>query len=260
MKNAGDSLQEGLLWLISQIQAWLLVFDNADDPSINLQDFIPECDHGNIIITSRNPGLCVYAGSEALVSDMEEEDAVALLLKSAVQRVTATTEQIATEIVKALYYLPLAIVQAGAFISKSRNLGNYLELHTKNQARLLGEKPVQSQDRYEWTVYTTWQMSFDRLSPQAAMLLQHSSFFHYNGIFEAIFSYAAKYPFHTDGPSRQELQETVDFLSNFQTPNGDWDSLQFTLTMNEIQAYSLISFNEETSLFSVHPLVHAWGR
>jgi myo-inositol-hexaphosphate 3-phosphohydrolase len=100
MKSAGDSQQEGLLWLTSQVKAWLVVFDNADDPSINLQDFIPECDHGNIIVTSRNPGLCVYAGSDSLVSDMEEQDAVALLLKSAAQKVTAATEQIAAEIVK----------------------------------------------------------------------------------------------------------------------------------------------------------------
>jgi hypothetical protein len=100
MKNAGDSLQDGLLWLTSQVQAWLLVLDNADDPTIDRQEFIPECDHGNIIITSRNPGLSVHAGSESRVSDMEEEDAVALLLKSAVQKVTASSEQIATEIIK----------------------------------------------------------------------------------------------------------------------------------------------------------------
>ena len=74
--------------------------DNADDPSIDLNHSIPQCNHGNIISTSRNPRLCVYAGSHSLVSDMEEEDAVALLLKSAAQEVTIGTEQIATEIVK----------------------------------------------------------------------------------------------------------------------------------------------------------------
>ena len=100
LKGSGDSLQEGLLWLTSQVQAWLLFFDNADDPSIDLQDFIPECDHGNIIITSRNPGLSVHAGLDSLVSDMEEKDAVALLLKSAAQKVTAAAEQIATDIIK----------------------------------------------------------------------------------------------------------------------------------------------------------------
>ncbi|KAJ7700621.1 hypothetical protein B0H16DRAFT_1642152, partial [Mycena metata] len=119
---------------------------------------------------------------------MEEEDAVALLLKSALQKATFCTEQIAAEIVKALHHLPLAIVQAGAFISKSRNLDGYLALYTKNQARLLGEKPAQSHDRYARTVYTTWQMSFDRLTSPAAMFLQHCSFLHYNGISEEIFS------------------------------------------------------------------------
>jgi hypothetical protein len=74
--------------------------DNADDPSMDLNDFIPQCNHGNIIITSRNPGLRVYAGSHSLVSDMEEEDAVALLLKSAVQETTIGTKKIAAEIIK----------------------------------------------------------------------------------------------------------------------------------------------------------------
>jgi hypothetical protein len=100
VKDFGDSPQDGLLWLTSKTEEWLLLFDNADDPSINLNDFIPQCNHGNIVITSRNPGLCVYTGLHSLVSDMEEEDAVALLLKSAAQEATIGTEQIATEIVK----------------------------------------------------------------------------------------------------------------------------------------------------------------
>ncbi|KAJ7731963.1 hypothetical protein B0H14DRAFT_2998029, partial [Mycena olivaceomarginata] len=91
---------------------------------INLNDFIPQCNHGNIIITSRNPGLRVY-GSHSPVSDIEEEDAVALLLKSAAQAATTSTMLTATQIVKALHCLPLAIVQAGSFISKSQDLDGY---------------------------------------------------------------------------------------------------------------------------------------
>ncbi|KAJ6460304.1 hypothetical protein C8R45DRAFT_1081237 [Mycena sanguinolenta] len=259
MKHFGNSQQDGLLWLTSNIEEWLLVFDNADDPSINLHDFIPECDHGNIIITTRNPGLCGY-GSDFLVSDMQEEDAVALLLKTAGQKATAKTEQLATEIIKALYYLPLAIVQAGAFILKSRNLGSYLDLYRRNQAQLLSEKPAQSHDSYAWTVYTTWQMSFDRLSPPAAMLLQLCLFLHHNLVSEEIFHYASKYTVDCDDPCEDDLQEPSEFLSHFLGPNGKWDSLKFTLVMSDIQAYSLISLNEETKLFSIHPLVHAWGR
>ncbi|KAJ7714880.1 P-loop containing nucleoside triphosphate hydrolase protein, partial [Mycena metata] len=260
LKDAGDSPEDGLLWLISKVEEWLLFFDNADDPNINLNDYIPQCNHGNIIITSRNPGICVYAGANSLVSDMEEEDAVALLLKSALQKVTVHTEQIAAEIVKALHHLPLAIVQAGAFISKSRNLDGYLALYTKNQARLLSEQPAQSHDRYARTVYTTWQMSFDRLTPPAAMFLQHCSFLHYNGISEEIFSYASKYQFPSDSPSEEELQEPLEFLSHFLGPTGEWDSLQFLEATNEVQSYSLISFDAEKKLFSIHPLVHSWSR
>ncbi|KAJ7734108.1 P-loop containing nucleoside triphosphate hydrolase protein [Mycena metata] len=260
LKNFGDSPQDGLLWLTSKVEEWLVLFDNADDPGINLNDFIPQCNHGNIIITSRNPGLCVYAGSHSPVSDMEEDDAVALLLKSAVQKATVHTEEIAAEIVKSLYYLPLAIVQAGAFISKSKNLDGYLALYMKHQARLLREKPTQSHDRYARTVYTTWQISFDHLTPPAAMFLQHCTFLHYNGISEEIFSYASKYKFPSSGPSKEELQEPCEFLSHFLGPAGEWDSLQFLEATNEIQSYSLISFDAEKKLFSIHPLVHAWSQ
>ncbi|KAJ7300706.1 hypothetical protein DFH08DRAFT_725072, partial [Mycena albidolilacea] len=226
VKGSGDSLQDGLLWLASRVEEWLLVFDNTDDPSINLNDFIPQCNHGNIIITSRNPGLRVH-GSHSPVSDMEEEDAVALLLKSAAQAATTGTMLTATEIVKALHYLPLAIVQAGSFISKSQDLDGYLTLYTKNQARLLSEMPAQTHDHYARTVYTTWQMSFDQLTQPAAMFLQYCSFLHHNGIPEQI---------------------------------GEWDSLQFFNMTNEVQAYSLISIDADKKLFSIHPLVHAWGQ
>ncbi|KAJ7793145.1 P-loop containing nucleoside triphosphate hydrolase protein [Mycena olivaceomarginata] len=260
IKDFGNSPQDGVLWLTSNIEGWLLFFDNADDPSLNLNRFIFQCNHGNIIITSRNPGLRVYAGSHSLVSDIEEEDAVALLLKSAAQEATIYTEQIAMEIVKALYCLPLAIVQAGAFISKSQDLGSYLALYTKNQERLLHEEPAQSHDHYAWTVYTTWQMSFDRLKPVAAMFLQLCSFFHYNGISEQIFSYASQYTFPSDWPSEEDLQEPLEFLSHFLGQTSEWDSLQFSEMTNEIQAYSLLTLDAEKKLFSIHPLVHAWSR
>ncbi|KAJ7840733.1 hypothetical protein B0H14DRAFT_3140449 [Mycena olivaceomarginata] len=152
---------------------------------------------------------------------MEEEDAVALLLKSAAQEATIGTEQIATEIVKALHYLPLAIVQAGAFISKSQDLDSYLALYTRNQARLLSES----------------------LLSLMTVMPGH---------------YAAKYTFPS--PLKGELQVPLEFLSHFLRQNGEWDSLQFLDVTNEIQAYSLISFDAEKKLFSIHPLVHAWSQ
>ncbi|KAJ7794120.1 hypothetical protein B0H13DRAFT_2298720 [Mycena leptocephala] len=231
VKDSGDSQRDGLLWLTSKVEEWLLFFDNADDPSIDLNDFIPQCTHGNIIITSRNPGLH------------------GLLLESAAQEVTIGTEQIAREIVK-----------AGAFISKSQDLDSYLALYTKNQAKLLSEKPAQSHDHYTWTVYTTWQMSFDRLKPPAAMFLQLCSYLYHNGISEEIFHLASKCMFPPSDPSKEELQEPLAFLTYFLGSTGEWDSLQFSCVINEVKAYSLISFDAEKKLFSIHPLVHAWSQ
>ncbi|KAJ7101066.1 P-loop containing nucleoside triphosphate hydrolase protein, partial [Mycena epipterygia] len=259
-KTVGDSSQDALQWLRSKQDEWLLVFDNADDPKINLNNYFPQCDHGNILITSRNPGLCVYAGSHSPVSDMEEIEAADLLLRSAVQDTTDDNKTIAGQIVKVLYYLPLAIIQAGAFISKSGDLDSYLELYGQNRARLLKQKPAQSHDNYAWTVYTTWQISFNQLSQPAATFLQLCSLLHHQGISEQIFKNAATYKFGPSSPSREELQMPLGFLSQFLGPDGVWDSFCFMDMTNEVRAYSLLNFHPQQKIFSMHPLVHDWTR
>ncbi|KAJ7680068.1 P-loop containing nucleoside triphosphate hydrolase protein [Mycena rosella] len=253
-----STAQNALQWLSSRRDEWLLLFDNADDPKIDLHKFFPHCNHGNILITSRNPGLQVYAASHSQVSDMEEEEAIELLLMSASQNITPDNQEIAGNI--ALWYLPLAIIQAGAFISKSGALDTYLTYYTENRARLLSEKPAQSHDDYAWTVYTTWQISFEKLSTVAATLLQLCSSLHHEGISEQMFSWASLYQFPPHGPSKNDLQQPLKFLSQFLGPGGIWDSLRFMDVMNEIRAYSLVAFDIDRKIFSIHPLVHSWSQ
>ncbi|KAJ7703683.1 P-loop containing nucleoside triphosphate hydrolase protein [Mycena rosella] len=268
-KGVGDSSQDALQWLKSKPHEWLLFFDNADDPKIDLNKYFPQCNHGNIIITSRNPGLSVYAGSHSAISDMEESDAVNLLLRSAAHNTTDPNKAVAAEIVKGsigfsllqvLCYLPLAIIQAGAFISKSGRLNGYLALYATNKTRLLSQKPAQSHDNYAWTVYTTWQISFDQLSQQAKTFLQLCSFLHYQGISEDIFRNAAGYEFGPSSPSKEELKMPLEVLSHFSDSSGNWDPLCFLDVTSEIRAYSLITCHSEQNLFSIHPLVHDWTR
>jgi hypothetical protein len=100
-KCIGSDHTEALQWLATRTDEWMLFFDNADDPSIDLYQFFPSSTGGNILITSRNPQLSVHApGACHQVSDMEEEDAVQLLLASASQDVTAENRILAVEIVK----------------------------------------------------------------------------------------------------------------------------------------------------------------
>jgi hypothetical protein len=130
----------------------------------------------------------------------------------------------------------------------------------KNRAQLLSERPAQTHDDYSWTVYTTWKMSFDKLTKPAAMFLQLCSFLHREGISEEIFSRAVTYDILSSGPSKEELEKPWEFLSYFLTPAGEWNTLRFLRLTNEIKAYSLMSFDPERKVFSIHPLVHAWGR
>ncbi|KAJ6471957.1 hypothetical protein C8R45DRAFT_1078136 [Mycena sanguinolenta] len=254
-KQTGNSLQDALSWLLANQEEWLLFFDN----------FFPKCNHGNIIITSRNPTLRGY-GAYSQVSDMEESDAVKLLLKSADQEASDDNRTMALDIVKCnstkeLWYLPLAIVQAGAFILESGTLDTYLDLFIKNHTELLKKKSSQSHDDYAWAVYTTWEISFHKLSQPVTMFLQLCSFLHREDIFEEIFSRAAKWAFSSDTESSSVVTTKArEFLSYFRGIAGEWDYLYFLTVTNEIKAYSLINFDAKRKSFSIHPLVHSWSR
>ena len=99
-RKIGDTAKDAIQWFTAQKDEWLLLFDNADEPNIDLNKFFPQCKHGNIIITTRNPGLCVYAGANTHVSNMEEADAVVLLLKTAALEDISRNRVAATAIVK----------------------------------------------------------------------------------------------------------------------------------------------------------------
>ncbi|KAJ7211648.1 hypothetical protein GGX14DRAFT_542759 [Mycena pura] len=260
-QKIGDTAKDAIQWFTAQKDEWLIVFDNADEPNIDLNKFFPPCKHGNIIITTRNPGLCVYAGANTHVNNMEEADAAILLLKTAALDDISRNRETATTIVKKtkeLEYLPLAIIQAGAFIARSRNLEGFLTIYATNKSRLLNEKPAQSHDSYEWTVYTTWQMSFNRLSPLAARFLQLCSLLHHKGISEEFFINASKYRCTSAIPTYEDLGDSLAFLSEFVLPGETWNGLRFQEITAEIMAYSLMEFDPDQAMFSMHPLVHGW--
>ena len=80
----GESVQAILRWLTNKCDGhWLLFFDNADDVDLKLNEFIPPCASGNILVTTRNPELRLLAGKGLYenVTDMDPEDAKNLLLQ-----------------------------------------------------------------------------------------------------------------------------------------------------------------------------------
>ncbi|KAJ7438751.1 hypothetical protein FB451DRAFT_1378124 [Mycena latifolia] len=232
-KKVGKTFQDSLLWLSNQHREWLIVFNNADDINLNLGQYFPSGSHGNILITSRNPDLGQLAQATHKVEQMALEEAIHLLLSAAHYDIMEIT---------------------------NRDVGKRI-VQTASRMQLLHQKPPQSE--YGWSVYATWQISFDNLSSQARGLLQLCSFIHHDGITEDIFQEATLYQITPDGPTEVDLREPLGFLAKFLDSTGSkWDSLKFIGLTNELGRFSLIDFQTASGdiTFSIHPLVHEWCR
>lgn len=119
-----------LHWLANLEERWLLIIDNADDPKLTLERYFPKGDRGYILITTRNLTFTSYGnvGRRFFVFEgLDEEEANDLLLLAAGQDSNADSSAIAKEITRALGYLVLAIINAGAAIrSRLCSFKNYL--------------------------------------------------------------------------------------------------------------------------------------
>src|ERR1700722_594356 len=93
-----------------------------------------------------------------------------------------------------LGHLVLAVVQAGAYISRTKcGLRRYLKMYQERRGELFEDykSPVQKTNDHLWTVYTTWVINFEQLGQQATTVLKICAFLHHNGISEVIFRKAA---------------------------------------------------------------------
>ncbi|KAJ7470020.1 P-loop containing nucleoside triphosphate hydrolase protein, partial [Mycena galericulata] len=139
--EVGNSAEASLHWLAGKHEEWLLFFDNADDAKLNLSKFFPCCTFGNVLITTCNQDLCLHARDEeavSRVSNMETEDAKALLLQLARQDSNDEQNKLAIDIVKELQCFPLAISQAGGYIyTRASTLHGYLKLYQSHRDKLL---------------------------------------------------------------------------------------------------------------------------
>ena len=97
----GETADDTVIWLTEKRENWLLLFDNADDPKLDLSPFFPSCSHGNILITTRNHEMCVHAPDfNYNVGSLTPEDARDLLLRMIKQVVTDETRFLVDVIAK----------------------------------------------------------------------------------------------------------------------------------------------------------------
>jgi len=221
--SALDGSPQSALWWISSLgDNYAMVFDNADNLTPEeLEKYFPSGLGGNILITSHNSGLrhLTLHENSLEVKEMEENDAISLLLKAAcLDESQKDLQTEASKIVNELFCIPLAIDQAGAFIAYGgTDIRDYLIEYFQYRERLLSYPAFKGASTYNRTVYGTWELSYQEIQRRAEsntferakaagsamLLLAMFAFFHFDGITEEIFSYAATQKHEKNGDTGQ---------------------------------------------------------
>ncbi|KAK3374696.1 hypothetical protein B0H63DRAFT_452540 [Podospora didyma] len=170
---------------------WLMVIDNADDMQLffgqhmepanasssgheeSLGRYLPECRHGAILITTRNKqaGLRLTKGKRPVEVGKMDEGEAEQLLYAHLDGFSVTSSE-SSALSSRLEHLPLALVQAAAFIQENLiTIGKYLRLLDKSDQHLvdlLSEEfeTVGRDSETPCAVAETWILSFEQIERQ----------------------------------------------------------------------------------------------
>ncbi|KAJ4345653.1 uncharacterized protein N0V89_011787 [Didymosphaeria variabile] len=174
---------------------WLMIVDNADDPrillefdtedprSIPLIDYIPRGNKGAILFTTRSREAAAELSQTCVLSldDMGEAEARQLLMNRTINKSLLDNRAAVKNLLQSLTFLPLAIVQAAAFMNQNDiSVSKYVSLmqHTSTEAELFSER-FEDPSRYQRTDITvakTWQISFEHIQKQDPLAADYLSF------------------------------------------------------------------------------------
>ena len=277
-----DSVESVLQWMSGIQEEWLLVFDNADDPPVYVVErYIPPGDRGNILITSQNRsmGSLISFENTIEVNEMEEADAISLLLKASYLDASAKHIEVAKSIVTELGCMPLAINQAGAYIEAGRcSIDKYLQQFSLHCQTLMSDTTFRGASKYDRTVYGTWDLSYKEIKRRASgqssatqaayaaiLILQICAFYHHSNISKDIFQSAAEESreYVVDSEVAEKLPLAMPLLDRTLLAlddNGHWDEFIFGQGIAVLLSFSLMKRDESSEMLSVHPLVHCWSR
>jgi len=178
-EKAIDDVVRGVLAWLRDHDGWLLVFDNADVPSL-LTGYLPDRAHGHILVTSR-AGTFDLLGVAAPITlgVLSADEAVQFLFTRTGRQPTPVDAGAAARLAEALGRLPLALEQAGAFLAAtSIPFAAYEASYSAKRLAVL-ERSTPVTGGYAALVATTWVMNFAELqavAPAGADLLRASAF------------------------------------------------------------------------------------
>ncbi|KAF2022695.1 hypothetical protein EK21DRAFT_40181, partial [Setomelanomma holmii] len=269
-------------WLCDSRQRWLLVLDNVDDArfllgsqanadgqgqSTNaqaiqkpLREYLPYCERGSILVTTRNKEAArnlVEQRNIISVEPMDEAQALALFKK---KLEAEEDDDDIVELAAALEYMPLALVQAAAYIWQSAprcSVAQYLEEFRRSESEktsLLNREAGQLRRDPEAknSIIITWQISFEYLRhhrPTAADLLSLMSFFDRQGIPETLINGGRRVERASTASNRREKS------TRQQRRESDGDGVNFENDVGALRDLCLISIGAECAIFEMHSLV-----
>ncbi|KAI1340781.1 kinase subdomain-containing protein [Xylariaceae sp. FL0016] len=195
---------------------WFLIVDNADDPTLmfggerhpeHLSRYLPSRGNGSIMLTTRSREVATsVANSDVITLDeMSPEEA----------EQPHQDKTMNAALLRELTYLPLAIVQAAAYLNQNRMpVSKYLKLlcgTEENMTRLL-RREFKDNNRYHGSrnaVATTWLVSFDQIRKSdtaAANLLSFMGFIEPKAISQSILPKLS---------SEEELERSIGVLCGY---------------------------------------------
>ena len=278
------SVESVLQWISFLQEEWLIVFDNADAPPPEVvEKFIPPGNRGNIFITSRNKsmGRIVSFENSIEIKEMEEADAISLLLKASCLESSPEHLEVSKKIVTELCCIPLAINHAGAYIEAGRcDIDQYLRQFSMHRQALMSDATFTGASKYNKTVYGTWDLSFKEIETRAGghstlkdaqaakaaiLILQICAFYHHTNISRDIFQSAAEKSVKQDDQSDKStiLPHAVTLLDHTLLGvdnDRHWDEFIFGQGISVLLSFSLMKREQSSKTFSIHPLVHFWSR
>lgn len=277
--DQSSSMEDVQNWIASLLDEWLLILDNSE--AAFLEQIVPIGNRGNIIYTSRDHKLGMNLPEEAIavVNDLELDDAIKLLLRTA--NLVASSEQLRQEarpIVTELGCLALAIDQAGSYIfMQGCTLAEYLQEFRERRADILRDERYKGHDPRSQAVYATFDISFRAIralstdqeghfegedARNALKILELVCFYHNEAIPEGIFHRAAmscykkvsRGEFHPLAEGNIPLDSLLQIESD-----GGWNAMPFRFGAMLLEQFSLVKQDRGRGNISMHVLIRSWA-
>ncbi|KAG8793400.1 hypothetical protein FRC16_010962, partial [Serendipita sp. 398] len=265
VRSQTDEYDDALTWLANGIDNWLLIMDNADDPSLKLSKFLPRAPHGHVVITTRNATHRLLAPQTSHEVDaLPMEESVTLLLRSSANEDNEANRLLATKIARELGRLPLALAHAAAYILINKCLDTFLATYQESRNQFLQSTPDLPQD-YPHSVDRTIEMSFGCLSVRVQEMMTLFAHMDARSIARCVVERAAgpgflHIPQYSELPPQPDTIAQAKILHDVFCPSGEWKSFEFDGMIGECLKYSLLqlSTTDGEKFYSMHPLVQTY--